>query len=328
MIKILPLPAAAPVYQGGQYTYCANLSNLFKGNNMIEFDHISQPKCTLLPFFRKYWYDWDALDRRVRDSGCDIVFINGYAEFSVWQEFITAKRLGKKIVYAPHFHPFEYLERPTMGKIFFNLCIRPLLKWASAIVTIGNTDYGYFRSISDPNNVYMIPHHFIRPVRENVAPAKKENMILFVGRNEPNKGMEYLYSLPEKYEVHCVTGGELKRKDFIQHRNISQVELNNLYEQASLVVIPSRYEAFSYVALEAITHGTPVVMSSNVKIADHLSGEKGYTIFPFGDVRAFLKAVERTIGCEVNKEQILAKFNPETIRCRYEEMFACVMNEE
>lgn len=322
MIKILPLPAAGPINQGGQYTYCVNLIDLFKGSTLIEFDRISQPKCKNLPLFNKLWFNWKDLYKRVKDSKCDIVFINGYAEFSVWQEFIVAKLQKKKIVYAPHFHPFKFLERPFAGKVFFNLAIRPILGWTSSVVTIGKTDFAYFNKMKNVKSVYMIPHHFVASSKRKCNVEKKDNMVLFVGRNEPNKGMDYLYEIPEKYEVHCVTGGELKRKDFVKHQNIPQKELDSLYDQASLVVIPSRYEAFSYVALEAFTHGTPVVMSSNVKIADHLDDEKGFSIFSYGDLKSFLNKVQETIGISVETERILSKFTPDIIREKYEIVFS------
>ncbi len=322
MIKILPLPAAAPLYQGGQYTYCVNLIDLFRGNDKIKFDEIKQPKCHRIPILRKLWFNWRDLYRRIRNSNCDIVFINGYAELSVWQEFIVAKILRKKIVYAPHFHPFEFLERPILGKVFFNLLIRPLLPWVSTVVTIGKTDYSYFKKMK--KDVVMIPHHFLTPKDSIKNHVKKKDMILFVGRNEPNKGMDYLYKLPPKYEVHCVTGGELLRKDFIQHKNIPQSELDRLYSEASLVVIPSRYEAFSYVALEAFTRGTPVVMSSNVKIADYLEDEKGYSIFEWGNSQAFLEEVEAMVGQPVETDKILSKFSPDIIRNKYIEVFTKV----
>lgn len=322
MIKILPLPAAGPINQGGQYTYCINLIDLFKGSTLIEFDRIFQPKCKKLPLFNKLWFNWKDLYKRIKESECDIVFINGYAEFTVWQEFIIAKILKKRIIYAPHFHPFDFLERPFAGKAFFSLAIRPILGWASSVVTIGKTDFAYFNKMKNVKSVYMIPHHYVACSKINRNHKKKGNMILFVGRNEANKGLEYLYELPDKYEVHCVTGGELKRKNFIQHQNIPQAELDSLYDQASLVVIPSRYEAFSYVALEAFTHGTPVLMSSNVKIADHLDDEKGFSIFPYGDLKSFLNKVQETIGKPVDTDKILSKFNPEIIRNKYEAVFS------
>lgn len=94
-------------------------------------------------------------------------------------------------------------------------------------------------------------------------------MVLFVGRNDTNKGIEHLYSLPDNYRVHCVCKGTVKRNDFILHQNLGDAELACLYRQASVVVVPSRYEAFSLVALEALQYHTPVVISERVRIGDY-----------------------------------------------------------
>lgn len=151
-------------------------------------------------------------------------------------------------------------------------------------------------------------------------------MILFVGRNDENKGIPLLYKLNAKYEVHLVTRGTVERSDFILHNHISNEELSSLYEQASLVVIPSRYEAFSYVALEAFAHSTPVVMSDTVMIADYLKGYDGYMTFRYGDVNGFLQAVEETIGRSVDTDKILAIFEKKKIREQYKDMYTKVIN--
>ena len=146
-------------------------------------------------------------------------------------------------------------------------------------------------------------------------------MLLFVGRNEENKGIDHLYKLPAKYEVHCVTKGPLLRKDFIIHSDISDNELNMLYKEAALVVIPSRYEAFSYVALEAFAHGTPVVMSDRVQIADYLKDKCGYSIFKYSDYDSFLDAVEKTINTKVDIEAIMSVFTPSIIKNLYRDAY-------
>ena len=156
--------------------------------------------------------------------------------------------------------------------------------------------------------------------------TKQGNMILFVGRNDNNKGIFYLYTLDSKYEIHLVTKGGVKRKDFIVHNNISSGELSALYERAALVVIPSRYEAFSYVALEAFAHGTPVVMSDRVMIADYLKDCKGYNTFKFGDIKDFLQAVEKTIGQAVDMDKILPQFEKVKIKASYKNVYERVIN--
>ena len=159
-----------------------------------------------------------------------------------------------------------------------------------------------------------------------MSDTKQGNMILFVGRNDNNKGIFYLYTLDSKYEIHLVTKGGVKRKDFIVHNNISSGELSALYERAALVVIPSRYEAFSYVALEAFAHGTPVVMSDRVMIADYLKDCKGYNTFKFGDIKDFLQAVEKTIGQSVDMDKILPQFEKVKIKASYKNVYERVIN--
>lgn len=152
-------------------------------------------------------------------------------------------------------------------------------------------------------------------------------MILFVGRvDDPVKGFQHLYSIPEgKYEIHCVGKGTIKQRgDIIQHINIPNEELIQLYAQASLVVVPSKYEAFSYVTLESLCYGTPVVMSENVRIADHLKGIKGYSIFKYGDNKDFIKKIEETIGENVEITKIMSIFNPEKIRLAYKKLYLSV----
>ena len=152
-------------------------------------------------------------------------------------------------------------------------------------------------------------------------------MILFVGRNEENKGIDYLYKLPSKYVVHCVTKGKLQRSDFIVHSDVSDEELDLLYRKASLVVIPSRYEAFSYVALEAFAHGTPIVMSDRVQIANYLEGKSGYSIFSYGDYQDFLSAVDKTIGIDVDVNGILSIFDKNVIKNKYANIYKQVAKE-
>lgn len=319
------MPGAVLQKRGGQYTYCQNLVDLFKDDDEILYLNIDQPKGKNIPGINKIWFSWKDLYYKIKDSDCDIVHINGYLEPSTWQEFLIAQILSKKIIYSPHFHPFKFLRHPLMGKCFFYTFIAPLLFLTKKIITIGKSDFDFFNKIR--NNVISIPHHFIaNDVVDIVSRNKNPNMILFVGRNEPNKGLDYIYELPKKYEVHCVTGGVLQRSDFIQHTCISHEELSELYAAASLVVIPSGYEAFSLVALEAFIHNTPVVMSSNVKIEDYLDGEDGYSVFNYGDKSDFIKKVESTIGKKVSINEIMSKFNPEKIKTSYKQIFHEIMD--
>lgn len=325
MVKILLLRNVSPTNYGGIKKHCIELSLLFSGDTTIQFLPIKDLSQKEIPVVGKTFFSPWNLYRYLKLADCDVVHIHGFATLDVVQAILTAHWLKKKIVYSPHFHPFEYLRHPFLGKLYFYGCLRFLLRFVSAIVTIGNNDSTFFRKYH--KQVYRIPHQF-EPIEEIgcTEGLKQKNMILFVGRNDSNKGVSYLYALDSKYEVHLVTQGTVERKDFFIHSNISAEELDGLYRKASLVVIPSRYEAFSYVALEAFAHGTPVVMSDRVMIADYLKECKGYGIFKYGDTEGFLQAVERTIGQQVDTERILSQFRKEKIKESYKKVYGYVVN--
>ena len=320
MLKVLLLRNVSPTNYGGIKKHCIDLSSLFEGDEEISILPIKDLPQRRIPLIKKTVFKFSALYKYLKHTDCDIVHIHGFATLDIVQSFLVARWLNKKIVYSPHYHPFKYLEHPLFGKLYFYGCLRFLLRFASAIITITDNDTAFFQKYH--KRVYKIPHQF-EPLHSTkcVGIEKQKNMILFVGRNDNNKGISYLYKLPPKYEVHLVTKGTIERKDFIVHSNISNEELSALYSKASLVVIPSRYEAFSYVALEAFAHGTPVVMSDRVMIVCYLKGYKGYTIFKYGDTEGFLAAVDNTIGQHVDTDAILLQFERTKIKVLYKNTY-------
>ena len=138
-------------------------------------------------------------------------------------------------------------------------------------------------------------------------------------RNNENKGLEHLYQLPSIYQVHCVTKGPLKRHDFILHERISDTELNKLYDETSAVIVPSRYEAFSLVALEALSHHTPIIISDRVRIGDYLTGGKGYKIFKYHNYDDFNQSVKEILSSNdiINYNKLLSPFNATLVREKY-----------
>ena len=274
-------------------------------------------------WIRKYKYDTKALVRYIENSRCDVVHIHGFMSPGAVQAINAAYGLNKKIVYSPHFHPFRYLRHPMKGKLWFHLFLKPVLFKVDTIVTINNEDTRFFGKYHP--NVKKIPHWSTTDTNVLDEVEKQDNMVLFIGRNDTNKGIEHLYTLSDNCQVHCVCKGTVKRDDFILHQNLGDAELACLYRQASVVVVPSRYEAFSLVALEALQHHTPVVISERVRIGDYLKGDKGYRVFNYHDYEGFKDAVSELMMSKdtVNYNQLLAPFDKEKIREEYCRIYNC-----
>lgn len=313
MKRILYVRENAP---GGIDNYCRRLEVLFKNDTLLEPMPVSDIPVRKSLFFH-YYYRQRALAQEIKKA--DIVHINGYTAMGTVQALWTAKHYGKRVVYTAHWHPFQYLGHPLLGRIFFKVFMKEaILRCADVVTAINAEDEAFFHSFFP--NVARIPH-WLEVCSQDVNQRKRPDMILFVGRLDDHvKGVDMLLSLPEgKYDIHCVGHGERPfcRKDTTFHTNLSDKELNQLYYEASLVVVPSKYEAFSYVALEALLHGTPVVMSDRVRIADYLCSEDCVATFKYRDGESFCRQVDRMIGRKVDVEKIKSIFSADKARTQY-----------
>ena len=128
-----------------------------------------------------------------------------------------------------------------------------------------------------------------------------ERIILFVGRIEPLKGIDILISAAaqlhedENFRV-LIVGGDTRaeaelatlralaeRLDIDHHISfvgaVPHEDLPMYYNAADVCVVPSYYESFGLVAVEAMACGVPVVASRVGGLTSTVSdGETGYLI--------------------------------------------------
>lgn len=324
MIKVLQIRETPLTKCAGLDANCQGLIDLFETDDMIEMLPTREYTRHIVPILHQYYLDKNEICKSIEDEKPDIVHVHGAYSFTLYVAVQCAKKYEIPIVFSPHFHPFWALKRPFMGRMFFYVITKRILKDVTTVYTINQEDTSIFKRYH--RNVKRIPHwsRFEIPPHR---PSKNPKMILFVGRlNETNKGFEHLYYLPEgQYEIHCVGKGDVElRSDMIKHTNISNSELVKLYQKASLLVVPSRYEAFSYVTLEALANYTPVVVSDRVRIFDYLQGEKGVGCFKYQNYESFVEKVRDTIGNEVDPVNILSHFLPEKIKEEYKTAYLSV----
>jgi glycosyltransferase involved in cell wall biosynthesis len=104
----------------------------------------------------------------------------------------------------------------------------------------------------------------------------RANTILFIGRCENRKGFDYLLEIWKDLLVKFPTLKLVLVGDEIYNQKMAVLDLQNvvclglvsdimkskLLSQAKVVLIPSRYESFGIVTIEAMSFGTPIVVSS------------------------------------------------------------------
>jgi D-inositol-3-phosphate glycosyltransferase len=176
----------------------------------------------------------------------------------------------------------------------------------------------------DTSRFYPIPKD---EAKEFIGIPPCERMLLFVGRIEPLKGLDVLLEaiaiMRRKgfYEKHpfclAVIGGDPDatedkissemakirdiRKDLLLDNFVtflgkkSQDTLPYYYSAAELVIVPSHYESFGMVALEAMACGTPVVASQVGGLAFLIQdGITGFHV-PVGDPEALCDRIQAVL---------------------------------
>lgn len=156
------------------------------------------------------------------------------------------------------------------------------------------------RLVNKGANIKVIPNGIDLPNRKKRV--KKEH-ILFIGRIEVNqKGLDLLL---KAYKKICsgntpkllIAGSGTKNEEGKLGRLIKNLNLNEyveyvgrvsgarkteVFERAFLVVIPSRFEEFSVVALESASYGLPIV-SFDIEGLSWVSREGAMKVKPFNE---------------------------------------------
>jgi len=109
------------------------------------------------------------------------------------------------------------------------------------------------------------------------------------------------------------------------HGALMQPELVPLYQQASVVAMPSTEEGLGLVAVEAQLCETPVVAFASGGLPDVVRIDAGGTLVTPGDTAAFAGAIARLLDDAVlardagrtAREAMLAHFAPEAVGRRY-----------
>jgi D-inositol-3-phosphate glycosyltransferase len=174
------------------------------------------------------------------------------------------------------------------------------------------------------------PHDRAEARRRLMLPAAPTKLVLFVGRIEPLKGLDTLihavsHIRDDETRLIVVGGDAHAREDqwsgeerrlralvhdlqlndrvaFIGSRPQAQLPL--LYSAADVVAVPSHYESFGLVALEAQACGTPVVASRvgglTYTVRDGVSG----FLVPADDPHAFAARIGQLVDHEGLREEM------------------------
>ncbi|OFZ99772.1 MAG: hypothetical protein A3H35_15945 [Betaproteobacteria bacterium RIFCSPLOWO2_02_FULL_62_17] len=269
-----------------------------------------------------------------------------------------AKRAGRPWVVCPS-GALPMMDRSLILKRIYNvLAGRSQVHDAAGWVAITARETQSFREYGvEPNEITVIPNG-IDPDDYLVADTggfrRRHNLgakpvILFLGRLAPVKGPDLLLEAFVRSESRFrdwllvfagPDGGELsalrnraaalgERVRFLGH--VALADKASALKTASLVVVPSRSEAMSLVALEAGACGTPVLMTTECGFDDLPASGGGELVA--ANYQALAEGMERMIGAAAElaprgaklREYILSRYTWNYMVERYQALFESIL---
>jgi len=267
------------------------------------------------PFVR-----FDGLARALRDARPDVIHAHSHRYHHVLVAAREARRLGVPFVLTPHYHPIE-ADAPRWkhagAALVDALHKRVAYRHAARVLTVTDLERASLARFAPPERMVTIPNGLDlaawRPPRGASRPY-----VLYAGRLASNKGLARLLSAwalvaPKHPGVDLVLTGRdwgeearlraqaarlglAPRVRFVGH--LPDAEYRETMAHARVLVLPSEWEAFGIVLLEAMACGVPCVATRVGGVPEVLEdGREGLLVEP-GDEAALAIALDRLLADE------------------------------
>lgn len=164
----------------------------------------------------------------------------------------------------------------------------------------------------------------IREKPSQLQKVKSKLVILFVGGTRKVKGLPFLLKSIEvlrkmrKDIVLLIVGEKGDQHEALMSEyshllqegcvrvlgKISEHDLNLMYEIAEMIIVPSLYEPFGLVVLEAMAKGKVVIVSDRVGASSIITNMKDGVIVPYGDVTQLVCEINTLLSDKRKKDKI------------------------
>jgi glycosyltransferase involved in cell wall biosynthesis len=212
-------------------------------------------------------------------AGADIVHVLG-GDLLAAAAVKTGHALGKPVVITPSAHPGDWGLDAGSVRAYRD---------ADAVLANAKADASIYRGVGVADrSLYVCGHPVPRPLTANGPPATDADgapTVLFLGARRPYKGWDLLLEAaplvwrarPDVRFAFVGPGDPLGSHDprILDVGRVSEDDRARWLERAALLCLPSTWEAFGLVVVEAWSKGKPVVVSDIPVLRELVDGAGG-----------------------------------------------------
>lgn len=270
----------------------------------------------------------------------------------------VADRVGAKLVFSLHFTPDDYKHKnqyPGVLQPFVRLFWRQklrrvwrrLYRYCDAFVVLIE-DYipmlADIAGIKDRSKFVAIPNLNSYTDIDYIPQAKKEDIVLFVGRLGIEKGLHDIISvwrevapLHPTWKLQIVGDGEIKRE--LQETRLPNMEIlgrqdpRKYYEHAKIQLQPSAYEGWCLVNTEAMQHSVVPIVYDSYRAARVVldDGDAGILV-PYRDQKSLARELSALMSDDERRTELSQKayrhvqsYNADKVAPMWERLFASLL---
>ena len=242
----------------------------------------------------------------LKSVDCDLIHAHNYHAFPALMACLAKK--GHILILSPYYHGKGHtvfrdllfkIYTKVFGNYFFNnadLIISPSDFEAEMLIHNFKLDRTKFLTIAPGVDEALFNLSGSRNL-------KKTHSILFVGRIEEYKGLQYVIEAMEYISDICEDGFVLnivgsgpykdklqniaakKKVKIIWHGRTSKEQLHQQYKEADLLVLLSSFETFGIVVAEALASGVPALVVKSSALGEFVDNKVCFSVENQADVK-------------------------------------------
>ena len=259
------------------------------------------------------------------ESGADVIHAHSHRYGHVLQAAAVARQCRIPLVVSTHYHPAD--RRETAFKKGLLRCQDVAFgmtgyRVARALVAESELEAGLVGEFAPADRIRVIPPGIDLAAWASASEDRTGDLdlpdryLLFVGRIASNKGLAFLFdafarlAAPERPPL-VLMGPDWGERAALEHRaralgldrdlrwlgTVPDVATyRGVVRRALALVLPSEWEAYGLVLLDAMAAGTPIVATAVGGIPEVLDHGRAGRIVPYGDVTALAAALRNAVG--------------------------------
>lgn len=235
--------------------------------------------------------------------------------------------------------------------LFLRNTKKEILSWHNAIVktlSLKWTDVALVFNEKDKKLIESKFHKECTVIRNGVnmslyepgRSARQNNVITFAGGlGKTHKGLEFLQNALSlvNQSYHFEICGENSAGVVDKHYvgELAETSFIKQLQKSRIVVVPSRYDSFSMVGLEAMACGVPLIITEGCGLSSYLENGNGCFVVPYGDVTLLTTCISTLLSNEqlrkkMGKEAltIARRFSWESVLIDYSKLYDSIFLHE